>query len=900
MIKPKPAWTVHAVYILCLLAVIVGTYDFNKKARTKEHKKETSIRKQMAEHLWTAGHLAAERGNELPALHLDAEALTVSPDPVLDKTLAMELSDYWNIFPLEHKIEHDGSPDGILLNRACTRMLAWDTASIATLWDISGKEPKPKKFEHMKSVDGAVFNQDETRILTWGFRGTVRLWDAETGEPVTPPMMHKKRVRGACFDSTETRVLSWSEDGTARLWNAQTGAPLTEPMTQEGAVMGARFDPQEKRVLTWGFDNDANIWNARTGTLMVKLVGHQDSIRGATFNADGTRVLTWSKDCTARLWDAFSGKPAGTPFRDMTSQFGIRKAGFNTDETRIFTHSDGHPVSLWDAASGKLVKKLGASKGEVRDGILNPNGQQIFTWGAGGAYLWDTREGELLEKLDDRKNRAVLWKFNTDGSRLLSLGHIPGQALKVWDSKTLTPIGMPAVACLNPFYFGFSEDGSRLVAASAFDTVIFRNISKEAPFENCINPSIQFHSITGAVFNASGTRFLKWGRRNSAEIRDTDTGTLVAELKGHTGDILGARFNPDETLILTWGRDKTARTWDAQKGTAVVKLAGHEDAVQGAVFSAGGMRVVTFSTDNSVRIWNVKTGAQISMAKIPIASFNDSGSAVFNANGTRILTWNNNPYAEIFDTGTGKRLKRFKSGGAEIVGAAFNADASIVLTWSSDFMVDTWDAESGKRLTHSRQNFHRGMINKDGTRACSWQAYSNSGAWILDTWKGSQVGNSLYHGAETNHAAFNRDESFILTCSRDCTVRLWDVRGARLLKTLKVPGAERFTHTLIGMAIDAQDTRVLAWSDEDEGTVWDISVDYDFPKELLKLQAMALTGTEYKPVTGRVATLSSDRWRSIRDEYMEAAREHYKHCCYKEANVYRKLNLEEIWGKEGR
>ena len=98
---------------------------------------------------------------------------------------------------------------------------------------------------------------------------------------------------------------------------------------------------------------------------------------------------------------------------------------------------------------------------------------------------------------------------------------------------------------------------------------------------------------------------------------------------------------------------------------------------------------------------------------------------------------------------------------------------------------------------------------------------------------------------------------------------------------------------VIKTKFNADETKILTYSEDGTARMWDIGVDWDYPIDKIKLQVMALTGTRLNTNTMEIEFIEPDEWRKIKKEYMEFAAEHYKTCKYPHANVFRKLFPEE-------
>nr|VFJ71449.1 MAG: hypothetical protein BECKFW1821B_GA0114236_12221 [Candidatus Kentron sp. FW] len=142
----------------------------------------------------------------------------------------------------------------------------------------------------------------------------------------------------------------------------------------------------------------------------------------------------------------------------------------------------------------------------------------------------------------------------------------------------------------------------------------------------------------------------------------------------------------------------------------------------------------------------------------------------------------------------------------------------------------------------------------------------------------------LGHDHVVRGAAFSKDETRILTWSRDKTARLWRAEdGAEL---------SRMGHDdVVGAAFSKDETRILTWSRNNTARLWDVGADYDFPLEYLALRVEVLTGTTMDRI-GNVEFLKPEEWKAKKKEYDRIAREHAATCRYPEANRYLKRKRE--------
>nr|VFK32167.1 MAG: hypothetical protein BECKMB1821G_GA0114241_11046 [Candidatus Kentron sp. MB]VFK34602.1 MAG: hypothetical protein BECKMB1821I_GA0114274_107714 [Candidatus Kentron sp. MB] len=90
-----------------------------------------------------------------------------------------------------------------------------------------------------------------------------------------------------------------------------------------------------------------------------------------------------------------------------------------------------------------------------------------------------------------------------------------------------------------------------------------------------------------------------------------------------------------------------------------------------------------------------------------------------------------------------------------------------------------------------------------------------------------------------------------------------------------------------GVEFSPDESRILTWSPDGTASLWDLSVDYDFPVAHIPLQVEVMTGTTMNDY-GAVSALSTEEWKKKKTKYERIARDHAAQCRYKKANLYLK------------
>ena len=559
----------------------------------------------------TANIWDAESGSEVKTLnaHPDMEGygtVTVnsavfSPDGKRVATAHQDgVARIWNIESARVVLELRGHNSGGSVTQVSSVAYSPDGKTIVTssndrtarIWDAeSGEELKRLEVHHLGQsnttpVVSAVFSPDGEKVAT-AHGPYVEIWDLERVPPlpvppppsVEHPTMDEPIMIKLEGDRTDVdlywidsaiaispdgkKIVTASDESTAQVWDAESGKKLHDLTGHEGFVTRITFSPHGTKIVTAGYDGAPRIWDAELGKELHKLGGHIH-LRVPIFSPDGKKIVTTtgyfsSGDNTTRIWDVESGKE----LHKWEGGF----VAFSPDGKQFVTQ-DNNGIRIWDAESGRELRRIGGNHPS-----FSPDGTKIVV-GARATVL-DVHSGRVLQRLDGRPVT-----FFPDGKKVVTMDI---RACRIWDVESGRE--------LQTFQYSYgSRDGD----------------------------------LGQFAISSDGRRIVS---RNSGTVRivDAESGRILATAGlASFGSIPGipanvrmttpATFSPDGKKVIagTWipsgtsGGEALVRVWDSESGSELQPLRGHTKSVFFAAFSPCGSKIVTASDDRTVRIWTLE------------------------------------------------------------------------------------------------------------------------------------------------------------------------------------------------------------------------------------------------------------------------------------------------------
>ncbi|HEX7773998.1 MAG TPA: WD40 repeat domain-containing protein, partial [Pyrinomonadaceae bacterium] len=400
-----------------------------------------------------------------------------------------------------------------------SKLISGSADGVLTLWNIPDGKDRNLASGNQSSVLVISFTPNDEFISVHADGGIIS-WDAILGKP--------KRTASSKQDVEEFRVAALSAGGKltavsngSRIVEIHrtTDGELAQTLTSRSAGFFAVAFSRDGRWLASGTnDRTIRLWQLATGRELPKLAGHTGWVNAVAFSPDSRVLASASNSGEIKLWDPNTGREvfhkaypderfhtlalsrdgkwlaaAGTGqtirLLDVSTKASRNLTGHTGEITRVVFTSDSSVVSsstdktirIWEVGSASAVKTLGPFADEVNTLALSPDGATLAAGMASGKLaLFDLNSDANQPRTQSGHSGAVFsLAFSADGRWLASGG--ADQSVRMWDSKTGSPIRVLAGGTGEVNGVDFSSDSRSLVSASGDGSMIVWQVDTGAP-----------------------------------------------------------------------------------------------------------------------------------------------------------------------------------------------------------------------------------------------------------------------------------------------------------------------------------------------------------------------------------------------------------------------------------
>lgn len=648
----------------------------------------------------------------------------------------------------------------------------------------------------------------DERVLTY-VRGRLVLWDANTGEVIHDLTVEPENLLftsiGFSPDKSQVAVLDGGRN--LRVWNLETGDVRTVARLdfEDASVDGllgfglADYDlylewmdddhlliPVGHYLMLYDLTTDTLLFTKDIASEIITANGFAPNLGGVRFNRAQNMILAWGSNFIS-LWGTGEAPSIGNIFSSFTTP---ADAGATTPTP---TPSPKPPADLGYAVFAVETDTA------ISGAVWNADETRILTWSMnpGRVEIWNTsgqREFLLIPDSPDPRINGAIW--TPDEMGVLTWG--ADGTVRRWQLQATntearqTMLGWLSIAVDQPYYIIQRSGCPDMCALAVVDARTGKVVRQQPLTDYTRDPSFQV-SDTGLLLTSgdvSGlnclqdctSRLFVWNAHSGETLLDTQL----------EGKVITTRWQRDGTQFLVWYGTpfdcarpcpQTVEIWDSMAGERVTSFQS-ADVIQNIEWTNDGQAVHVI-TQNATTNYDSSDGSiietetvtenlrdrlnadQLAAAYADYGGGNNLTSATLDPSGTRILLasypaviGNTGVLLTAWDAETGELLWSLRHGNT-IYDAAYTRDGSRLLTWSEDGQARIIDPENGAVLS------------------------------VLQHRRAGALGNLSRFSNPVWFAAWNQDDTRIMTASSDGTARVWDAATGQPLLILEHASAVR-------------------------------------------------------------------------------------------------------------
>jgi WD40 repeat protein len=297
--------------------------------------------------------------------------------------------------------------------------------------------------------------------------------------------------------------------------------------------------------------------------------------------------------------------------------------------------------------------------------------------------------------------------------------------------------------------------------------------------------------------------------------------TPVRVFEDRTQTIYAAEDVPSSRRMVTSSEDRKVRLWDLNTGEVVKQMEGHTGEVMGLAVSRNGQMIATSDENGELIAWKTETGESLTKAvkvhgsAVRTLDFTPDDAFVVTAssaqNDQTVKFWNTKTWAQngYFACGSTVRCARYARTGNYVLAVATDQDIQIYA--------------DGKLYTQFKGHSHGTLSlawSPDRTRLLSGGDDRDPTIREWDTSSWTQVGLPWTgHTYKVNSVAIHASGTYAVSASSDNTVRLWRFSDKQTIAVFQ------HASSVVCAAFSTDGTHILSGGYDKRVTVWNASKD---------------------------------------------------------------------------
>lgn len=257
---------------------------------------------------------------------------------------------------------------------------------------------------------------------------------------------------------------------------------------------------------------------------------------------------------------------------------------------------------------------------------------------------------------------------------------------------------------------------------------------------------------------------------------------------GHSALVTSVAYSPDGKMLASGSVDRTIKLWDVASGQEILTLCGHKSNVISVAFNHDGKRLASASYDNMIRLWDVERG--VTLWTVEGYRYGVK-SVAFSPDGATLASTGDNT-VKLFEVASGRNFRSIDLP----EGSFSHYSQTLQVAFSPD----------GKYFA----------VASPFKKAFVWDTAGEDAARILDG-NGGAPPAAPPDSMALASVAFSPDGGLLACGSYDNTIKVWNVKAGREVKTL---GGGQANYTSLAFSLGGD---ILAAGTKNSVALWDTS-----------------------------------------------------------------------------
>jgi len=550
------------------------------------------------------------------------------------------------------------------------------------------------------------------------------------------------------------------------------------------------------------------------GALCFTLSGHSNRVRAVAVTPDGRIAVSASDDCTLKVWNL----ERGTEKLSLEGHSDLIKAVVVTQDGRqAISVSDDRTLRVWSLETGAVIQTINVYFDWLTALAVTPDGRFAITGSHDHALkVWNLERGSEEHTLEGHADRINAVAITQDGRFAVSASD--DQTLRVWNLERWTEEYQLKGHTARVNSLAITTDGRFAVSVSADDTLRVWDLASGRE-QRTISRAAYWG--TEIAVTPDGRYALCASEDNSLKVWDIEQGGEERTFKGHMDWVNAVTVTSDGHYAISASDDRTLKVWDLKRKNQTISA--ESGRVRSVVVPPDGRLCVTVTERRGLAVWSLDP-----MVKFISKRARGYWPLAVTPNSNQILA------ASVFDSSlklislqTGEVERTFSGHVDRITAVTLTRDGRRAISASDDSTIRVWNMLSGaEELTISTQRRLIMALAVTPDDRYLMTASEKKGFKVWDLSQGIEVANIKGHTARVNGLVVTSDGQHAISASRDHTLKVWSIAHEKIWtmehEIVEVHTLVGHTHEVSAVAVTADGRFVISASRDSTLKVWNL------------------------------------------------------------------------------